>query len=171
MNLEAEFSSTSGKTACDQDVNAFAAPDLSAQEFAEHTANQTASAFQATGMFEVVEVKAGVGQVHLLGRVKRDFDKAFTDGVITPVLKAIEETEGCEGHLCKQFLRKNGATKFAWTISFAANDLRAAAHAVVAAIEPLIPKIEVMESPLRGPGTPVGAQGKTGRKGATPVRG
>ena len=171
MSLEAEFSPTSGKNMCDQDVSEFAAPEISAQEFAEHTANQTATAFQSTRMFEVVEVKAGVGQVHLLGRVKQDHDKAFVDQVVTPVLQAIEETDGCEGHLCKQFLRKNGITKFAWTISFAANDLRAAAHAVVNAIAPVIPKYEVMESPLQGPSTPMGAQGKAGRKGATPVRG
>lgn len=171
MSAEADFAPTSGRNLCDQDISEFAAPEISAQEFAEHTANQTAQAFQATRLFEVVEVKAGVGQVHLLGRVKQDHDKVFVDSVITPVLQAIEETDGCEGHLCKQFLRKNGATKFAWTISFASNDLRAAAHAVVNAITPIIPKYEVMESPLKGPGTPAGAQGKAGRKGAAPVRG
>lgn len=166
-SLETEFQRT-GRNESDQDISEFDAPDLSAQDFAEHTANATANAFAATKMFEVVEVKAAVGQVHLLGRVKKDFDKAFVEKVIDPVLRALDRTDGCEGHLCKQFLLKDGVTKFAWTISFAANDLRSAAHAVCDAIAPAIPKIEVMESPLMGPGTPVGSKG--GRKGAAPVR-
>lgn len=168
--LETEFH-TNGRNESGQAVSEFDAPELSAREFAEHTAKQTASAVQATQIFEVVEVKANVGQVHILGRVKKDADAQFVDKVVTPILRAIRDTDGCEGHLCKQFLLKNEATKFAWTISFAANDLREAAHAVVDAIKPAIPRVEVMESPLRGPSTPQGAQGKSGRKGASPVRG
>ena len=166
-SLETEFN-TLGRNESDQDISEFDAPDISAQEFAEHTANQTANAFAATKMFEIVEVKAGVGQVHLLGRVRKDFDKPFVENVIDPVLRAIDRTDGCEGHLCKQFLLKDDRTKFAWTISFAANDLRGAAHAICEAIAPAIPKHEVMEAPLMGPGTPVGSKG--GRKGAAPVR-
>ena len=168
-SLETEFGRTTGRNESDQDISEFEAPELSAQEFAEHTANLTANAFAATQIFEVVEVKAAVGQIHLLGRVKKDFDKVFVEKVITPVLHAIDKTDGCEGHLCKQFLLKGGKTKFAWTISFAANDLRSAAHAVCNAISDAIPRREVMESPLVGPSTPVGS--KLGRKGAAPVRG
>jgi len=166
-SLESEFRRT-GRNESNQEIGEFDAPEISAQEFAEHTANQTAGAFAATKMFEVVEVKAGVGQIHLLGRVKKDYDKMFVEKVIDPVLRAIYKTDGCEGHLCKQFLLKDGVTKFAWTISFAANDLRAAAHAICEAITPAIPRHEVMESPLRGPSTPVGSKG--GRKGAAPVQ-
>ena len=169
-SLENEFGRRKGQTDSSQDVGEFKAPDLTPEEYAEHTANQTANAFQATKLFEVVEVKAGVGQVHLLGRVRQEDERAFLDKVITPVLKAIEASHECEGHICKQFILKNGKTKYAWTISFAANNLRAAAHAICEAITSAVPRLEVMESPLVGPSTPVsdGAGGK--RKGASPVR-
>jgi len=85
-------------------------------------------------------------------------------------LVAFDAARDCEAHICKQYLLKNSRTKYAWTISFAANDLRAAAHMVCGAIEPAIPRVEVMESPLVGGAPPEGAVGKGGRKGATPVR-
>jgi hypothetical protein len=168
-SLESEFRQR-GQTDSAQDVEAFKPPDLTPEEYAEHTANQTANAFQATKLFEVVEVKAGIGQVHLLGRVRQGDERAFLDRVITPVLKAMEDTRECEGHVCKQFILKNGQTRYAWTISFAANNLREAAHAICKAIAPAIPKLEVMESPLVGPATPVGGGAGGGRKGAIPVR-
>jgi hypothetical protein len=166
-SLENEFGM--GRADTSQNSDSFKPPELTPEEYAEHTANQTANAFQATKLFEVVEVKAGVGQIHLLGRVRQDDERAFLDKVITPVLKAIEASHECEGHICKQFILKNGKTKYAWTISFAANNLRAAAHAICEAISAAIPKFEVMESPLVGPKVPVGS-GPGGRKGASPVR-
>lgn len=169
-SLETEFSRKKGRTDSSQDVDEFRAPDLSPDEYAEHTANQTANAFQATKLFEVVEVKAGLGQVHLLGRVKQDDERAFLDRVITPVLKAIEASRECEGHICKQFILKNGKTRYAWTVSFAANNLKAAAHAICSAIQASVPKLEVMEAPLVGPATPSGGGPGGGRKGASPVR-
>lgn len=169
-SLESEFTFARGRTDSDQDIDGFAAPEITAQEFAEHTAQQTAGAFAATRLFEVVEVKASIGQVHLLGRVKSDHEVAFVDKIITPTLRAIDKSKDCEGHICKQFLLKNDRTKYAWTVSFAANDLRAAAHAICSAIEPAIPRVEVMESPLVGGSTPEGSVGKGGRKGAAPVR-
>lgn len=170
MSLETEFGRRQGRNELDQDVQGFKAPNLSAEEYAEHTANLTANAFQATKLFEVVEVKAGVGQVHLLGRVKQEDERVFVDKVITPVLIAIEAEHECEGHVCKQFIRKNGKTKYAWTISFAANNLREAAHAICNAVSDSIPRLEVMESPLVGPPTPVGSGPGGKNKGATPVR-
>lgn len=164
--LESEFMPKKGRNENDE----FKAPDLSAEEYAEHTANQTANAFQATKLFEVVEVQAGVGRVHLLGRVKMDDEKVFLDTVITPVLKAIEASHDCEGHICKQFILKNGKTKYAWTISFAANNLRLAAHAICESLSAAIPRLEVMEAPLVGPQVPVGGGPGGGRKGATPLR-
>lgn len=153
-----------------QDADDYKAPDLSAEDYAEHTANLTANAFQATQLFEIVEVKAGIGQVHLLGRVKQDDERIFMEKVITPLLVAIDAQKECEGHVCKQFMLKNGKTKYAWTISFASNNLRAAAHAICEAIQPAIPKREVMESPLVGPATPVGGGARGGRRGAAPVK-
>ncbi len=164
-SLESEF-----ETPKSEDEGDFKAPELTPEEYAEHTANQTANAFQATKLFEVVEVKAGVGQVHLLGRVLQENERVFLDKVITPVLKAIEASHECEGHICKQFLFKNGKTKYAWTISFAANNLRAAAHVICEAISTAIPRFEVMESPLVGPKVPTGGGPGSGRKGASPVR-
>jgi hypothetical protein len=169
-SLENEFGHRKGRTDSSQDVGEFKAPDLTPEEYAEHTANQTANAFQSTKLFEVVEVKAGVGQVHLLGRVKQDDERDFLEKVITPVLKAIEASHECEGHICKQFILKNGKTKYAWTISFAANNLRAAAHAICEAVSTAVPRMEVMESPLVGPATPAGGGAGGGRKGAAPVR-
>ena len=169
-SLENEFGSRQGKNDSAQDVNSFKAPDLTPEEYAEHTANLTANAFQATKLFEVVEVKAGVGQVHLLGRVMQENERTFLEKVITPVLKAIEASHECEGHICKQFLLKNGQVKYAWTISFAANNLKTAAHAICEAISVALPRYEVMESPLVGPPTPQGGGAGGGRKGAAPVR-
>jgi len=169
-SLENEFGRQKGRTDSSQDVDAFKPPDLTPEEYAEHTANLTANAFQATKLFEIVEVKAGVGQVHLLGRVKQEDERAFMEKVVTPVLKAIEASRECEGHICKQFFLKNGKVKYAWTVSFAANNLKAAAHAICEAISIAVPRLEVMESPLVGPSTPIGGGAGGGRKGATPVR-
>jgi len=168
--LESEFMKKKGRNESAQDVEGFKAPDLTPEEYAEHTANQTANAFQATKLFEVVEVKAGVGQIHLLGRVKQDDERVFLDTVITPVLKAIEASHECEGHICKQFILKNGKTKYAWTVSFAANNLKSAAHAICEALSSAIPRLEVMEVPLVGPQAPQGNGAGGGRKGASPVR-
>ena len=171
MSLETEFTKkTKGRNESAQDVDEFKAPDLTPDEYAEHTANLTANAFQATKLFEVVEVKAGVGQIHLLGRVKQDDERTFLDKVITPVLKAIEASHECEGHICKQFILKNGKTKYAWTVSFAANNLKLAAHAICEAVNTAVPRLEVVESPLVGPSTPMGGGPGGGRRGASPVR-
>jgi hypothetical protein len=143
---------------------------LTPDEYAEHIANLTANAFQSTRLFEVVEVKAGVGQVHLLGRVKSADETIFLDKVITPVLKAIEASHECEGHICKQYLRKNGKTKYAWTVSFAANNLQSASRAICDSISSVAAKRELLEMPLSGQPTPKGAVGGSGRRGAAPLR-
>lgn len=168
--LETEFGRRKGRTDASQDVDAFKAPDLTPEEYAAHTANLTANAFQATKLFEIVEVKAGVAQINLLGRVRQDDERTFLEKVITPVLKAIDATPECEGHVCRQYFLKNGKTRYAWAISFGARDLRAAAHAICEAIATVTPRLEVMESPLVGPATPVGGGAGGGRRGAAPVR-
>lgn len=168
IDLENEFEPRAGAV---DPLRGFEAPELTETDYAEHTANLTANAFQATKLFEIVEVRAGIGQVHLLGRVKQDDERAFLEKVITPALKAIESLPDCDGHICKQFVLKGGKTKYGWAISIAAKDLRAAAHVICGAISSAIPKREVMESPLVGPATPVGGGAGGGRKGAAPVRG
>lgn len=170
MTLETDFGNKKkARNEVDQDVDSFAAPDLSPEEYAEHTAQQVANAFQATKLFEVVEVRAGVAQVFLIGRVKQDNEKIFLEKVIAPVLAAIERAKEVEGHVCKQFLLKNGTVRYGWTISFAANNLKAAAHAICEAISSAIPRVEVTESPLMGSGPSAGATGAGGKKGARAV--
>jgi len=165
---------TDGMNESGQDVGAFDAPDLSTQDYADHTAKMTANALEATGLIEIVEVRAGPGQVHLLGRVKKDNERAYVEHVVDPSLEAMEDEE-VDGHICKQFFRRNGRKKYGWTFSFAAEDLRAAANTICNSFASQAPRFEVTESPLQGPGTPqgsVGAGGQgAGRKGAAAVRG
>jgi len=170
MNASQESLLTKGVTDTGQRLNEFDAPDISPQEYAEHTAQQTASAFEATKLIEIVEVKAGIGAVHLLGRVKKDNEKTFMEMVVHPVLRAMSESDA-DGFVGKQFFLKNGAVKYGWVISFSSNNLRQAAYNIAEALEPAIPRLEVMESPLVGPGAPQSGGSTSGRRGASPLRG
>jgi len=153
-----------------QDVTAFEAPDIGPEEYAEHMANVLANALQATKIFGVVEVQAGVGQVNVMGRVRRDRERVFLDKVVAPVLVMMDKVDDVEGFIGKQFLVRDGAVKYAWVISYASNDLKSATFAVCQAFESAIPRMEVTESPLMGPSTPQSGGASTGRKGASPVR-
>ena len=158
-----------------QDVDGFKAPDISAEEFAEHMANMFANALTATKLFEVVEVKAGVGQVHIMGRVKNDKERLFMERVGNAVLDVqLDHADICTVFLGKQMIRKelslkSRTTKFAWVLSYASNDLRQATNLICRSFEQSVPKLEVMESPLMGPGSPQSGGRGTGRKGASPV--
>lgn len=169
-SLETEFASAHDE---DMDVSSFDAPELSPEDLAQHTANMMANALEATKMFEVVEVKSGIGQIHILGRVMREKERVFTEKVVHPVLVVMETDADCNGFIGKQFLLKGGRSienmKYAWVISFASNDLRSAASKVSYAFEPAIPRVEVVESPLMGPSTPQSGGQISGRKGASPV--
>lgn len=162
---------TNGVNDLGQDVGTFEAPDLKDQDFADHTAKMTANALEATGLIEIVEVRAGVGQVHLLGRVKKNNERAYVERVVDPALEAMEKSK-VDGHICKQFFRRNGKKKYGWTFSFAAENLSEAAGVICNSFGMLAPKFEVTEAPLTGPGTPHGSlPGGGGRKGASEVRG
>jgi hypothetical protein len=63
-----------------------------------------------------------------------------------------------------------GLLRYGWVMTFASKDLKETARLVCEAIDSVVPRYEVMESPLLGPGTPQG-QGPGGRKGAAPIRG
>jgi hypothetical protein len=169
-SIDKELSKGRGLSDAGQKVDEFDAPDLSPQEYAEHTAQQTAKAFEATKLVEIVEVKAGIGQIHLLARVKKDNERAFMEMVVAPVLHAMEGAES-DGFVGKQFFLKNGSVKYGWVISFASNNLRQAAYAVGEALEPAIPRLEVMEAPLVGQTVPQSGGPGSGRKGAAPLRG
>jgi hypothetical protein len=167
--VDREFSNRKGTTDTGQEVEAFGAPEITPEEFAEHTANMVANALSATKMFEVVEIKAGIGQVHIMGRVKREKERNFMDRVIVPILKVMDGSDDCNGFVGKQFLLKAGLAKYAWVISFASNDLRHAASVVCSSFEGAAPRVEVVEAPLAGPGTPQSGGRGTGRRGAAPV--
>lgn len=160
-----------GRTDLDQDVGAFDAPELSEEDYADHTAQQVAGALSATKLFEIVELKASPGSIHFIGRVHRDNERTWVNNVIFPVLDIIEAMPDADAHLCKQFFKNPaGVKKYAWSLSFASRDLRALAHKICDAIEPLIPRMEVHEVPLVGRGTPVGSSmgsGGAGTKGAS----
>ena len=151
-----------------QDVDAFAAPEISPEEFAEHMANSVANAIVATKFFEVVEVQAGVGQIHILGRVKKEKEKTFMSQVVRPILGVIN-SDDCSGFVGKQFLLKDNEVRYAWVVSFASNDLRHASSIVCRSFEQVVPVREVTEAPLLGRGAPQSGGRGTGRKGAAPV--
>jgi len=169
-SIDREIGKARGINDVGQSVSEFDAPDISPQEYADHTAQQTAKAFEATKLIEIVEVKAGIGQVHLLGRVKKDNERAFMELIVGPVLRAMEHADA-DGFIGKQFFLKNGAVKYGWVISFASNNLRQAAYEVGEALEPAIPRLEVMETPLSGPPAPQSGGPGSGRRGASPLRG
>jgi hypothetical protein len=146
----------------------FAPPNLGEEDYADHTAKMVANAFEGTGLIEIVEVKAGIGQVHLLGRVKNKKEGLFLEKVVDPVLRAMEKT--CNGHIGKQFLIKRGELRYGWIISFASNDLRAAALEICKSIEPIEPKNLTMEVPLMGQGAPQSGGRTSGRKGASALK-
>jgi hypothetical protein len=170
--VETEFSrKNKNLTEAGQDVSEFEAPEISPEEFADHMANLVATALSSTKMFGVVEVRAGIGQVHVMGRVKRERERQFVDKVVMPVLTVMESSDDCNGFVGKQFILKDGSVKYAWVISFASNDLRRAAAEICRAFEEVIPRVEVTESPLMGPSTPQSGGRSSGKKGASPISG
>jgi len=158
-----------------QDISAFAAPEITPEEFAEHTANMFANALAATKMFGVVEVKAGVGQIHVMGRVKKDRERRFAKDVVYPVLLSMQKDEDCNGFVGKQFILRSETgdpdedMKYAWVFSFASNDLKRSASDICRSFESVVPKMEVTEGPLMGPGTPQSGGIKSGKRGAAPI--
>jgi hypothetical protein len=170
MAVENEFSRKS-KTVTDsgQDTAEFKAPEITPEDFAEHLADATANALTATKLFGVVEVRAGVGQVHVMGRVKREKERVFVDKVVLPILQIMDESDDCNGFVGKQFILKDKSVKYAWVISFSSNDLRRATSDICQSFEAIVPRTEVVEAPLVGTGAPQSGGRSSGRKGASPV--
>lgn len=176
MSVETEFMENRGRvTEAGQDIDSFEEPELTPEEFAHHTARMVANALEATKMFGVIEIQAGVGQAHIMGRVKREKERMFAESVVYPVLLAIKKDHDCNGFVGKQFLLKDGDSlpdmKYAWVFSFASNNIREAAHKVCDAFSAAIPRLEVTEGPLLGPSSPQSGGYKSGRKGASPLIG
>lgn len=166
---------TEGKTDAGQSVDQFAAPPIGDSDLADHTAKMVANALEATRLIEIVEIHARPGQVHLLGRVKKDDERPFMDKVVWPALEVMWD-EDIDGHVGKQFfLRNNKAQrKYGWVFSIANKDIRKAAQAICQSFASATKRFEVTEAPLQGPGTPVGSVNLgrgSGRRGASKIGG
>lgn len=136
-------------------------------ESPDRYATEVANLLHGTNIFEIVEVKAGAGQIHLMGRVKGASQKRFLSKVVEPVLYAVEGK--CKEHVGTQYFLRNGKTRYGWVMSFTSKDLAAVAEAIRGVLEPS--QGEIMEAPLMGPGTPQSGGQRSGRKGAAPLRG
>jgi len=157
-----------GRTDVGDPVDAFNAPNLSPQEYADHTAQTMARVLESTSLIEIVEVHASVGQVHLLGRVKAENEKKFVETVVKNSLIAMEKTS--DGFIGKQYMLRNGRMLYGWVFSFGAEDLRGAARSIADEVEALVPRREIIEVPLVGPAAPQSGGAKSGKRGAHPVR-
>jgi hypothetical protein len=146
--------------------------DLSSQDYAERAANIMAQAFQKTGLVEIAQVKAAVGQVHLLGRVKDE--KSFVDNAVFPVLEAVDDDE-CDSYFGIQYFLKKGAVsgtrrrRYGWVISFSSPDMDKTLREVCDVLDGLYQQNELMEVPLVGKAPPQSGGATSGRKGASPV--
>jgi hypothetical protein len=161
-----------GKTDEGQDLSVFEAPEITAQEYTEHTAGVIANFLEATGLVEVREIQANlVNQVHLLCRVKDANARTVAQKLVKAILVRAEVDGKIEAFIGKQFILKDGKLLYAWVFSFACEDLKRMAQVVCDAIEEAVPKrkIEVVESPLMGPGTP--RSYGPGSRGASPLKG
>ena len=155
-----------------QDVEEFGAPEISPEEFADHMASVLANALSGTKMFEVVEVQSGIGQVHIMGRVKKEKERPFVPNVVKPILRVMKHSDNCNGFVGKQFvLNDDDDVRYAWIVSFSSNDLRRATSEICQSFEAVIPRLEVTEAPLMGPSTPQSGGRTTGKKGASPIAG
>ena len=170
-SLESEFLEQEVEDLEDEGAD-YESPDLSPQDYAERAANIMAQAFQRTGLVEIAQTKAAVGQIHLLGRVKDE--KSFVDNAVFPVLEAIDDE--CEAFIGIQYFLKEGAVtnmpprrRYGWVISFSSPDMDKTLRDVCGVLDDLYQKNELMEMPLVGKAAPQSGGSRSGRKGAAPV--
>lgn len=161
-----------GTTELDQDVSSFEAPDLTPEQMTEHYANMVAQSLAQTGLIEVREVQANlVNQLHILCRVKEKNARQVAQKLVKDLLRRTEASTDVEAFICKQYLLRDNDVVYAWVFSFGGPDVRRVAQIVCETIDASIPrkKVEVLEAPLMGTGTP--ASSGPGSKGAAPLRG
>lgn len=168
MSLEAQFASARAETDLGQSVHDFDPDNVSPQEYAEHLGGIVANTLENTRLVEIVEVSAAAGQVHLLGRVKQENERTLVHEVIDSILRQADDIG--ELFIGKQYFLRDKKLVYGWVFSYGANDLKEATRMVCDAINEAVPPMEVLESPLVGPGTPAGSIGGRGAKGASPVR-
>lgn len=160
-----------GRTELGQSVDNFNAPDLTPEEMTEHYGNVIARALEGTGLIEVREVQANlVNQVHIMARVKEKNARVVAQKVISALLQRTEPTD-IECFCGKQYLWVEGRLVYAWVFGFGSPDIKRMAQIVCDTIEVAVPpkRVEVLEAPLMGPGTPQSSG--PGSRGAAPVRG
>jgi hypothetical protein len=167
-HVDSEFDEAGQVSETGDALSAFDAPDISPEEYAEHWAGVLANALVATKLLGIVEVRSGIGQIHIMCRVRKDQERALLENVIEPLLYFFNCGE-CHGFIGKQFLLKDGEVKYAWVISFASSELRETVSQACRSFEAAIPRLEVTEAPLLGPGSPQSGGPTSGRKGASPV--
>ena len=169
-SLEREF--TRGLEDDSEDHDAFEAPELSPQDYAERSANIMADAFQKTGLVEIAQVQANVGQIHLLGRVRDE--KSFIDNAVFPIMEAVDGDD-CDTFMGIQYFLKEGAVsnrrRYGWVLSFSSPSIDKVLRKVCGVLEGLIEKKELMEMPLVGRPAPQSGGQSSGRRGASPLGG
>ena len=165
--MEAEFAS-SGMTDGNQDIRTFEAPDLTESDLAEHYAGALARALESTNYFEVIEVFADNGEVHITGRVKRDNEKQFLQKCVKEMLR-IEQTKICQMLIGKRYLLRSDSVLYAWSVAVSSKRLKEATHALCNCLDALQPRREIVESPLMGSASPQSGGQTTGKKGAHPT--
>lgn len=162
---------TDGVNDVGQDIHDFDAPELSPEHLTEHYAGIIASALTKTGLVEVREIQANlVNQVHILARVQEKHARQVAQVLIRSILFKTLKTD-IDSFCGKQFLVKDNDVVYAWVFSFGGKDVQYMARVVCEAIEEAVPqkRLEVLEAPLMGPGTPRSAG--PGSRGAAPIRG
>lgn len=150
-------------------LSSFDAPEISPEEHAEHWAGILANALTSTKLIGIVEVRSGIGQIHVMGRVRRDQERMFLEKIIDPILRFFDRLEDGHGFVGKQFLLKDNEVKYAWVISFASHALKDTVTQACRCFESSIPRAEVTEAPLLGPAAPQSGGRRSGRKGAALV--
>lgn len=172
-SLESEFGRGVHEAELGGGPDEFDPPDLSPQDYAERSANIMAEAFQKTGLVEIAQIQAGVGQVHLLGRVKDE--KKFIDNAVFPVLEAIDED--CDTFMGIQYFLKEGAVqkskgrRYGWVLSFSSPNMDKVLQEVCGILDEMSGKDELMEMPLVGRAAPQSGGRGSGRRGASPLGG
>jgi hypothetical protein len=171
MAEEMDFARGEPTTEDGTPVSAFDAPDITPEQYAEHWANTFARALEATKLFSIFEVRAGVDQFHVMGRVHKANERVWFEKIIDKIVKFEHYYRDGNGFIGKQYVFKEDKndTRFGWIFSFSSPNLKEMVFALCRSFEESIPRAVVTEAPLLGPSAPQSGGQKTGRRGAAPV--
>jgi len=141
----------------------------------ERLARRLTQALENTGLIEIVEPRAAVGQIHLLARIRKEGEKAFLYGPGKLILSALKKFPRTDIFIGKSFFIRADDLRYAWVVSIGSDQLEECVELVVNALgaefEPAPKrKLDLSETPLLGPAAPQSAT-RPGARGAAPVRG